>query len=228
MEQVSDRINQILRDRNVNKTRLAEIAGVSNQAVTFWIKRNQISIEAAKKLCAALDLSIDWLLTGKIDSNNKSNATLSGKIDEWDNNTPLDDDEILVPFYKDIRLSAGNGFSNDIEDYNGYKLRLSKSTMRRYGIDKACVVCVTVNGNSMEPVFKDGSTVGIDKADTKIKDGKIYAFNHDGLLRIKMLEQLPGNQVKIKSYNSDYEDETIPQDAISILGRVWWSSSIFE
>lgn len=159
---------------------------------------------------------------------NGSNATMLGNIDEWDSKTPLDNDEIEIPFYKDIRLSAGDGFADDIEDYNGYKLRLSKSTMRKYGIDKDCAVCLTVYGDSMEPVFRDGSTVGIDQADTNIRDGKIYAINHDGLLRIKILEKLPGNQVKIRSYNPGYDDEIVPQDAITVLGRVWWQSSILD
>lgn len=159
---------------------------------------------------------------------NGSNATMLGNIDEWDSKTPLDNDEIEIPFYKDVRLSAGDGFADDIEDYNGYKLRLSKSTMRKYGIDKDCAVCLTVYGDSMEPVFRDGSTVGIDQADTNIRDGKIYAINHDGLLRIKILEKLPGNQVKIRSYNPGYDDEVVPQDAITVLGRVWWQSSILD
>ncbi|OCG28196.1 transcriptional regulator [Gilliamella sp. wkB108] len=159
---------------------------------------------------------------------NGSNATMLGNIDEWDSKTPLDNDEIEIPFYKDVRLSAGDGFADDIEDYNGYKLRLSKSTMRKYGIDKDCAVCLTVYGDSMEPVFRDGSTVGIDQADTNIRDGKIYAINHDGLLRIKILEKLPGNQIKIRSYNPGYDDEIVPQDAITVLGRVWWQSSILD
>jgi len=166
MNQISDRINQIIKEKNVNKTKLAEIAGVSNQAVTYWIKRNQISVEAAKKICKELNLSFDWLLTGE---QNKDNASILGSIDEWDSNTPLSNDDIEVPFYKDVKLSAGNGFVDDIEDFNGYKLRLSKSTMRKYGIDKNCVVCLTVDGNSMEPVLRDGSTVGIDKADMQGK-----------------------------------------------------------
>ena len=80
----------------------------------------------------------------------------------------------------------------------------------------------------MEPVFRDGSTVAIDQADTYVRDGKIYAINHDGLLRIKILEKMPGNQIKIKSYNIGYDDEIVSQDEITILGRVWWQSSILD
>lgn len=157
-----------------------------------------------------------------------NNATMQVNIDDLDSKTPFDNDEIEVPFYKDIRFSVGNKFADDIGDYNDYKLRLSKSTMSRYGIDKNCTVCLTVDGDSMEPAFRDGTIVAIDQADTNIRDGKIYAINHDGLLRIKILEKVPGSQVKIKSYKAGYDDEIVSKDEITILGRVWWQSSILD
>lgn len=160
--------------------------------------------------------------------NTESNATIIGAVDGWDSNTPLNEDDIEVPFYKDVRLAAGNGFADDIEDYNGFKLRLSKSTMRRKGINPENVVCLSVDGDSMEPVLQDQSSVGIDKGDKNIRDGKIYAFNHDGLLRIKILENLPGNRIRIKSYNSIYTDEEVSLEDISMLGRVWWTSAILD
>lgn len=173
-----------------------------------------------------LDYGMPQFYLDKTD--NKSNSTMQINIDDLDSKTPLYNDEIEVPFYKDIRFSVGNKFADDIGDYNEYKLRLSKSTMSRYGIDKNRTVCLTVDGDSMEPVFRDGTTVAIDQSDTNIRDGKIYAINHDGLLRIKILEKVPGNQVKIKSYSAGYDDEIVSKDEITILGRVWWQSSILN
>lgn len=165
---------------------------------------------------------------GYLDSVNRpieSNATVIGTVDAWDSLTPLEEDDIEVPFYKEIHLSAGNGFSDDIADYNGYKLRFSKSTLRRHGINPADVVCVSADGNSMEPVFPDGATLGINTADKTIKDGKIYAINHGGLLRTKILQKLPDNKVRIKSYNTaEFDDEEADLSEISVIGRVfWWS-----
>ncbi|MEI2574187.1 S24 family peptidase, partial [Pseudomonas aeruginosa] len=86
------------------------------------------------------------------------------------------------------------------------------------------VVCVSADGDSMEPVFPDGATLGINTADKMIKDGKIYAINHSGLLRTKILQKLPDNQVRIKSYNPEYKDETASLDSLTVIGRVfWWS-----
>lgn len=227
----NERFRLALKISGMSQKQLASIIGVSQPAIQKLVSGATSSTRNVVQIAKALHVDPIWLTTGDGDmnKNNKdSNAKIIGTISDWDSKTPLDEDEVEVPFYKDVRLSAGNGFSDDIDDYNDYKLRLSKSTMRKYGIDRNCTVCLTVYGDSMEPVFRDGATVAIDQADKHIRDGKIYAINHDGLLRIKMLEKLPAGQVKIRSYNSDYKDEIVPQNEITILGRVWWQSSIID
>lgn len=226
----NERFRLALKMSGMSQHQLATLIGVSQPAIQKLVSGATSSTRKAVQIAKALGVDPLWLTTGEGDMNKNidSNAKIIGTISDWDSKTPLDDDEVEVPFYKDVRLSAGNGFSDDIDDYNGYKLRLSKSTMRRYGIDKNCTVCLTVYGDSMEPVFRDGATVAIDQADKNIRDGKIYAINHGGLLRIKMLEKLPAGQIKIKSYNAGYNDEIVSQDDISILGRVWWQSSIID
>ena len=154
----------------------------------------------------------------KTTENISSNIKDLGSFDLWDRNTPLNSDEVAVPFYQDVRLSAGNGFADDIVDYNNFKLRFSKSTLRKQGVQYENAVCVIADGNSMEPVIPDGTTVGIDL-------GKIYAINHGGLLRIKLLYNMPNEQVKIRSYNSDeHPDEIAELQDISVLGKVFWYS----
>ena len=85
----------------------------------------------------------------------------------------------------------------------GRKLRFGKYTLRKKNIDPASAACVTVSGNSMEPVLPDGSTVGVDTSARTIKDGDMYAFDHDGQLRVKLLYRLPGGGLRIRSFNSD-------------------------
>ncbi|HHT7691444.1 helix-turn-helix transcriptional regulator [Pasteurella multocida] len=155
----------------------------------------------------------------------ESNVKDIGSFDLWDRHTPLHDDEVEVPFLKDIHFAAGNGFSDDIMDYNNFKLRFSKATLRKQGVQYDNAVCITADGDSMEPVIPDGATVGIDRGNTTIKDGKIYAINHGGLLRIKILHKMPNEQVRIRSYNPDSApEEMVDLNEITILGKVfWWS-----
>ena len=110
-------------------------------------------------------------------------------------------------------------------DYNNFKLRFSRATLRRQGVQYENAVCVVADGNSMEPVIPNGATVGIDTGNKTIRDGSIYAINHGGLLRIKLLYNMPNNQIKIRSYNTDeYDDEIADLNEVSVIGKVFWYS----
>jgi phage repressor protein C with HTH and peptisase S24 domain len=157
----------------------------------------------------------------------EANAEVQGEIDAWDGQTPLGEDEIEVPFYADVHLSAGSGTVAEKEQTN-FKLRFAKSTLRRYNVPPECAVCVKVTGNSMEPVLPDGSTVGVDTSSVSINDGKMYAINHAGELRVKTLYKMPGGGLRVRSYNVDeHPEEIYDQDqatTIIVLGRVFWYS----
>lgn len=210
------------------QSNLARLLNVSPQVVKNWETRG-VSASGLVNAAKVIGVSVAWVETGEGEmaaiKQPESNALPLGKIDEWDNNTPLSDDDCEAPLYKEIKLSAGNGFADDIEDYNGYKLRFSRKTLRKHGISPENVVCVMADGDSMEPVFPSGATLGIDTGSKTIRDGQIYAINHGGLLRTKILHKLPENKVRIRSYNqSEYPDEEASLDDLSVIGRVfWWS-----
>lgn len=217
--------------KNINTpSELARFLNVSQQVIKNWETRG-VSARMIPEIAERLGISVRWLragdgeMTGGVEQEIESNASILGTLAEWDSNTPLLPDDCEVPLYKEIHLSAGNGFSDDIADYNGYKLRFSKSTLRKHGINPADVVCVMADGDSMEPVFPSGATLGIDTGSKTIRDGQIYAINHGGLLRTKILHKLPENKVRIRSYNqSEYPDEEASLDDLSVIGRVfWWS-----
>ena len=159
------------------------------------------------------------------------NAEFYGHIDAWDSETPLDEDEVEVPFFMEVELAAGIGGEYSLE-IQGPKLRFSKSTLRRCGVEASAAACVKVAGNSMEPRLFDGDVVGVDTLDKKIVDGNVYAINHDGMLRIKRLYRLPGGGLRINSFNSEehpdekYYDKEISN--IAIVGRVFWHTSIWK
>jgi phage repressor protein C with HTH and peptisase S24 domain len=77
----------------------------------------------------------------------------------------------------------------------------------------------------------DGSTVGVDRSDTQIRDGKLYALDHDGMLRVKQVHRLPGGGLRLVSFNDEYPDEeyTVDQvaEAIRVIGRVFWSAAFW-
>lgn len=156
-------------------------------------------------------------------------AELLGPVSVWDDSTPLEDDEVEVPLLKEVELAAGSG-RTAIRESSGAKLRFGKYTLRRLGVQPESAVCVSVYGNSMEPVLPHGSTAGVDRANTSIKDGDIYALSHNGHLRVKLLYRLPTGGIRMRSYNRDehpdeeYSLAEIADQDIQIIGRVFWYS----
>lgn len=149
-------------------------------------------------------------------------------VEAWSDDTPLAADEVALPFYKGVELSAGKGKEAMLECTGGSKLRFGARTLRNHGVEPAAAVATTVHGNSMAPVMPDGCTVAFNTAATNVVDGKIYAINHAGELRIKLLYRLPAGGLRVRSYNdAEYPDEVYTSDdaaSIIILGRVFWYS----
>ncbi|UNU74139.1 helix-turn-helix transcriptional regulator [Moraxella nasovis] len=148
----------------------------------------------------------------------------------WDSETPLYDDEFEVPFYKDTEFLGGSGFDSDVHDEGRRKIRYAYTAARRAGATPSKVVCMTLRGDSMEELILDGSMIAIDTSKTDVREGKIYAFRHGNMLRVKYLIPRPDGGLIIRSHNPKYKDEIITGDEIDseniqVLGWVWnWSS----
>lgn len=154
-----------------------------------------------------------------------------GQIQGWDDSTPLHDEDVEVPLYKEVELAAGSGTATHAVETTGRKLRFARSALRDAGVSQANAACARVTGNSMERAIMDGATVGIDRGKTQIKDGKVFAIDHGGMLRVKYLYRLPNGGIRLHSENdAEYPDEfyTAEQAAqdIKILGWVFWVSQI--
>lgn len=227
MSTLAQRLKQARTQAGLTQAQLGEKIGVSQNAIQKVEKGGETKY--INQLAKALNVKSEWLQFGTGEQSSEkqieSNVGELGGFHLWNSETPLDDDEYEVPFLKDIEMAAGDGMFDQIEDYNGFKLRFSKATLRRQGVQYENAVCVTASGDSMEPVIPDGTTIGIDLGYKTIRDGKIYAINHGGLLRVKILSRLPNDYVVIRSYNDEeYPDETAHLSEITIIGRVfWWS-----
>lgn len=159
----------------------------------------------------------------------KAELEFCGHLDAWDSSTPLHPDEVELPLFREVELSAGAGATQVMKNH-GAKLRFAKSTLRRAHVPPESAACAFVKGNSMAPIMPDGATVGVNTADTDIRDGEIYAIDHNGMLRVKFLHRKPGGGIRIVSQNSaehgpeEYDADQVKHQNIRIIGRVfWWS-----
>lgn len=224
---LASRLSSSMKSAGMTQQELAQAVGVSQNAIQKLVNGKSKSSRKIIEIAKVLKVELDWLLTGEHE-HPESNAEILGSFDTWDRNTPLGDDEVEVPFYMDVELSAGSGFLCDTAERTGLKLRFARSTLRRYNVQPELAACVKVTGNSMEPVLPSGASVGINKADVNIDDGKMYAINHSGELRIKILYKLPGGGLRIRSFNVDEHPEEIytaeESKEIVVLGKIFWYS----
>jgi phage repressor protein C with HTH and peptisase S24 domain len=224
---MNDRIKDRRKLARLTQPELAKLIGVTKATISQWESAaTSPKGENLYNLAKHLQCTTDWLLFGK-ESKPTSNAEWAGPMETWDSGTPLSDDEVEIPFYMEVELAAGHGIA-EVSEYHGPKLRFAKSTLRKSSVDPTNAACVKVSGNSMEPVLPNGSTVGVDTSQTSVIDGKMYAINHDGMLRIKTLYKLPGGGMRLRSFNTDewpderYESEDLKH--IIIIGKVFWYS----
>lgn len=221
---IGERIREARKDMGLSQEGVGKAMGVSKAAVSKWEGSDNIPKDL-HKLSDILNVNLDWLKTGegskkKIDGIPVNSLNQTEVID-WSSNNELLDDEVEVPFYKSIELAAGHGSFSD-EDYNGFKLRFSKSFLRRKSVQKENIACFPAHGDSMEPVIPNGATVVVDTAKKDINDGDIYAICHGGLCRLKRLYRSPNNIIRIVSYNSiDFPDEYDTATNIIVIGRVF-------
>ncbi|UVL62838.1 helix-turn-helix domain-containing protein [Pseudomonas sp. B21-032] len=150
-------------------------------------------------------------------------------ISLWDDDTPVEDDEVSIPFLREVELAAGSG-RFVIEESEKASLRFGKRSLRHNGVQFDQAKCVTVRGNSMLPVLRDGATVGVNAGKSgigDIVDGDLYAINHNGQLRVKQLYRMPTG-IRLRSFNrdehpdEDYSFQQMQEEQISILGHVFW------
>lgn len=150
-------------------------------------------------------------------------------ISLWDDDTPVADDEVSIAFLRQVELAAGSGrFA--IEESERAKLRFGKRSLRHNGVEFDQAKCVTVRGESMLPVLRDGATVGVNVGKRSLEeviDGDLYALNHNGQLRVKQLYRLASG-IRLRSFNRDeYPDEDyaycdLEDEQLVILGHVFW------
>lgn len=234
MKTFADRLNAAMSAAGISQGQLAEKVGISQPAIQKMTSGKTAGSRKMVELAHALNVRPEWLSSGvgSMQSEGRKDSSIPpesewGKIDAWDSKTDLPDDEVEVPYLKDIELACGDGSCID-DDYNGFKLRFAKSTLRKVGAQKDSVLCFPASGNSMEPMIPEGTTVAINTNDKKIVDGKVYAISQDGWKRLKSIYRVSPTRIVIRSFNSDeYPDEEADIENVEILGRMFWTSTIW-
>lgn len=233
------------RGLGLSQEKVAEAMGMTQAGVSMYLNgKNALNVMTAAKFSSLLGEPISTFsprIAGLVEKLAKinvvtdavpiePNAEHMAGIALWDEGDALDEDDCEAPYYAEVEFAGGPGMTEVIEVADR-KLRFSQATLRAAGVDCRSVACARVKGRSMERLILDGAAIGFDRSCTAIFDGEIYAFNQEGMLRVKYLFRLPGGAVRIRSENhEEYPDELMTAEEfhsqVTMLGRVFWWSTV--
>lgn len=222
----NQRLTQARTAKNINKSEMAKLIGVSAATVTQW-ENSTIRHIAGKHLtrvCELLDVTPEWLLYGT-DATKESSARVPApgamKIEYLN-----DDDPSFVPIRMvKLRLSAGiSGYSIEPEHDSDSLLKMSQRWIQKNGFQIENLIGIKVRGESMEPSLYDGDVVVINTADTAPVDGAVFAVNYEGEDVVKRLVRDAGSWW-LASDNPDhrrYPKKSCRGNDCMLVGRVVW------
>ena len=128
---------------------------------------------------------------------------------------------INLTYRPDVSLSAGYGIEvyNEAAQTFAIDSRLL-TTERGNKINPKYCEIVAVAGNSMYPEYREGDRVIINKADTTLTDGQIYAIRYRGQCFVKEINLLP-DKIKCISLNKEYDPFYINENEdFVVIGRI--------
>ena len=227
LKEFKDRLRKARIEKNISQVELGRLTGESQSKIAALESGRNKKPTNTVQLAEILGVSAYWLETGKGEMHPSPAQDEIKDIHRpmlWSSNDPLpEDDYTFAPYMKEQAFCGGAG-SFEIPNYNGFRLPFGRATLRRKSINPDNVFCCTLTGDSMEERIAEDAAIAVDAGEKTIRDGKIYAFRHGDLFRVKYLSRLPGGRVKIKSHNPAYEDEEAGLEDIEVIGRVfWWS-----
>ena len=230
-----DTLDRLLQGAGLRRdSQLAELLGVSPQAVSQARRKGRIPDGWVLKVASRFGLSTDWIFFGK------EPDAASGSASHTDNEQRLAKglsffgevpagrrnaiDLVMIPLVS-ARLAAGTGSLETSGDVLSYFSFRQDWLCRKGNPDK--MVLMKVCGDSMEPDIRHGDMVLIDQSKNQIFGHAIYAMGINEEIYIKQVETFPGGQLVLRSRNPDYSPIHVDLHGdlaatVRVIGRVIW------
>lgn len=186
---------------------IAEMLGMSEQNLSTYKSKKTIPTQQIIDWCINNKVSIDWLIQGSVKQVDKTDELPFGFI--------------KVPFYPDIRASAGGGCTNGDCDVIGIKHISVDATALPLSVHNHKLFAIKAEGDSMSENIKDGSILICDNDDKTFSHGKVFVVNSYGDTFVKRLfKGKSDDTVILHSDNPFYGQEEVPCSAVEIVAKV--------
>ncbi|EAK3634394.1 DNA-binding protein [Campylobacter sp. BCW_6878] len=218
---ISQKIKNAREAKNLTQLELAKSSGVSLDSIKrYETKESNITIHNLIKIAKVLDIDLNYFANvPKLSLSLSSKMSLSQDkcVPKLENQQEtLNDDMINIPFFENVRASAGSGTYNDEESTQA--LGLSKSFLREcFGLYSFINLSVILGqGDSMAPTLPENCYLLIQQGE--VAEGEICVTRIEDELYVKRLQKRP--KLKLLSDNKAYEPINLEGENFEILGRV--------
>lgn len=234
MNSFKNRLKQIMSERNISQSELSRRTGIGRNSISDYLKgKYEAKQDKVFELAKVLNVNEAWLMGFDISKDriiNDNDITtvynqltpprqhnvldFANKQLEEQNNEVSENDRNIITIKRMHAAAAGvvgEELFDDLieEDVEFYEDEVPK------GAD----FCILVNGDSMEPMIKEGTYAFI-KRETNIKDGTIALVVLDGTSFIKRVDIHP-EYLKLISLNPKYEDITVSSfNDLKVVGKI--------
>jgi phage repressor protein C with HTH and peptisase S24 domain len=206
---------------------LAQETGISTSMLSDYGKGGRVpGADKAVAIANALQVDLDWLLTGRTGGVGKQLAEpedrmLREVILPGQATRVADDDEVEIDTI-DLAYGMGGSFLDFFEDPEIEKARFSRAWLRKFTeAPPQLLFSAEGIGDSMWPTIHDRDTIIGDRSQRVIEQAdKIWAVVYGGVGMIKRLRPMPDGSVKIMSDNPQVSDELATDGDLHIVGRV--------
>ena len=214
-----ERIKAARNNLGITQDELAKYSGISIQNIKkLETKENtNPTNNTLQKLAIALKVDSDYFVS----QSRKSVSQLSPNQEKpvpQSKNFPqtLNDDIVSIPFYEDIRASAGSGAYNEAE--TAEQLNFPKSFLRQYfGLISFNNLSIIIgSGDSMFPTLPENCYLVIQQGN--VREGEICVARIEDELYVKRLQKRP--KLKLLSDNKAYDPIELDGANFEIIGRV--------
>ncbi len=204
LPRIKDVISKEVGDKKVFDKDVAQALGINHLTFATMKKRGKIPYEEILDFCAKRKISINWLFY------NQATRSLEESTERYAN----------VRYFGDVYASAGGGAFN-YEEAPEY-LSLDPHMVRMIGGEREIpnIDAINVLGDSMEPTFKDGDIVFINRSLSDVTRGGVFVISTPGGLFVKRVLLKSDGTLDLISDNSLYSTESVMLSDVEVIGKV--------
>lgn len=228
------RLAELIRDKYGSQAAFIAQTGENQGEVSALLKTKSFGEKKARKLEEKCGLPSGWLDAAQLSAelseigHDADGAERRSTKRRSTDLAPAKSGEIVIPQYREIGGSMGNGLllrdqPGEIQGWRVTPEWVQKNVPAHTGVQNLCIV--TGFGPSMRPLFNPGDPLLVDRGVTTADRDGIYFFRVGDEGFIKHLQRIPGVGLVAISENKIYRDWTITKDmdfeVFALVIKVW-------